>query len=1318
MIKRRIIVSHSLIYIVSILFILTSGNLKADSNYYFKQLSTDQGLSQTMVRCILCDNNGLTWIGTKMGLNSFDQYELKNYFHEAENPHSLPSNLIHFIAEDSLLNIWVATEKGLSLYNRTNDQFIPVTFNEKPLITYSFLLTNKGILFGGDKKIYFYSYQNRTFTQLPLFTKVVNEPQFNKIYSIGKNTLLVGSRYEGLFLYHTDTHVLEKHPYIKEVNISSVYADSNNQIWISPYYKGIVCYNNQGEIVNQFNTNNSELSNNIVLDMVKRDNQLWIATDGGGINILDIRTQRFTIIEHHPGDNYSLPSNSIYCLYEDRESNMWAGCIRGGALGIKETYIRTYKDVPLQNTYGLSEKTVISLHEDASNTLWIGTDGGGLNSYNPLTSKFTHHLSTYPEKIVSIESYNKNQLLLSFYNKGFFLFDKATGILSPFILVDEKTNVSECAGGISVLCMRTQKDKLMFLGNRIYFYDEKEKKFGTTDSNIEEQRLLQFIETKGACTYLIGLSGISRFNHNSNKLEKLFAVKNGVAPLTACLDRENRIWVGTDLGLTCFNLQTRKQHTIQTTLFKNVSSLTSDSQGNLWIGAQNMLFYYIVNENSFILLGESDGVYPNELMHNPKMASSHNIYIGGASGLVCIDKHISFGNYSQPQVKLMDIIVDGTSKIGLIDDKLDAVITVPWDHSSVVIKIIAKEKDIFRKKVFRYIVLGRDKKQIESYSHTLNLNTLSQGEYTIMASCSSQSGIWSLPIKILSISVIPPWWKSSWFIACCLLAGLLTVIFTARTFAQKHRNKLKWQMKEYEKKIYEEKIRFLINISHELRTPLTLIYGPLKRMIDGKFEGADLSRQLLGVYKQSKQMRNIINMVLDVRKMEVGQDTLHIQPHPMNEWLQTIANDFNNEFQSKNIKLLYHFDEAIEELFFDQSKCEIIVSNLLMNALKFSEPHTTVELSTLLMPDKEMVRVSVSDQGIGLQGVDTTKLFTRFYQGNHDRSGTGIGLSYAKMLVEMHNGCIGAFSNQEQGATFYFELPLSSVAKGISCETKPSLNELLYSSEQEMTESADLSTTIYSIVVIEDEPELRIFLKEALQDFFKKIYLAKDGEEGCNIVYQYQPDIIVSDVMMPKMNGYELCKRIKEDIEVSHIPIILLTARSDMESMSIGYKLGADSYLPKPFDIDLLMTIIHNLLKNREQIRCKYKNKSNLTIHPKEITFSNVDEQFLLKFNSLIQENLTDQKLDVKFLIDKMAMSRASLYNKVKVLTGMGVNDYISRFRIEKAVHLLAETDLSITEISELVGFAYQRYFSEVFKTMKGMSPSKYRQDCKRNAGG
>ena len=583
-----------------------------------------------------------------------------------------------------------------------------------------------------------------------------------------------------------------------------------------------------------------------------------------------------------------------------------------------------------------------------------------------------------------------------------------------------------------------------------------------------------------------------------------------------------------------------------------------------------------------------------------------------------------------------------------------------------------------------------------------------------MASCTAKDGSWIPSQQILELTVLPPWYRTWWFTLGCALLVTGMIVETFRRTLKRKEDKLKWAMKEHEQQVYEEKVRFLINISHELRTPLTLIHAPLSRILKSLSPADTQYLPLKAIYRQSQRMKNLINMVLDVRKMEVGESKLLIQPHPLNEWIEHVSQDFVSEGEAKNIQIHYRLDPRIKIVSFDKDKCEIILSNLLINALKHSPQDTEITITSELLPEEKRVRISITDQGCGLQQVDTQKLFTRFYQGMGEQSGTGIGLSYSKILVELHGGSIGARDNSESGATFFFELPLKLESEEIICQPKAYLNELMSDDSGKQSQEEDnFATAPYSILVVDDNPDLTDFLKKALGEYFKRILTASDGVEALQLIKSHTPDIIVSDVMMPRMNGYELCKNIKEDIAISHIPVILLTARDDKQSQMSGYKNGADAYLTKPFEVEMLMELIRNRLKNREHTKKRYLN-AGLIPAPEESTFSQADETFLLKLNKIIQENLDSSRLDIPFICKEIGMSRASLYNKLKALTDMGANDYINKFRMEQAILLITGTEMSFTEIAEKVGFTTSRYFSTTFKQYTGETPTQYKEKHKR----
>ena len=1293
-------------FLIWILFFVLSTKAE-QQDYYFRQISLEQGLSQSRVQCIYRDHQGVIWIGTKWGLNSYDQSELKSYFHDREQPNSLPDNFIRFITEDRLGDLYVSTNKGIAIYNKAENQFQPLKYNGKPFNAWSYLQIGDNFLFGGEETLYQYNLTDKSITTI--FPDIDGDKLkcINRIFQWSPDVLITSSKKDGLWMYDLIKKKMYRCPFVKEREINTIFVDSQNRLWVSFYGKGIACYSKEGKRLFSLSTKNSGLNNDIIFDFLEKDNQLWIATDGGGINILDFQTMKFSHLKHISDDEQSLPNNSIYRLYKDQMDNIWIGSIHGGLFAIKKVFIKTYKDVPLNNPNGISERTVVSIFEDKDTLLWIGTDGGGINSFDQKTNTFHHYPTTYGEKVTSITNFSENELLLSCFNKGVFTFNKRTAQMQPFPIINDSISKREFSSGDLVNLYAT-KDNIYILGAKVYIYNKHTRQTSilyAPQIDIQRQIAMQAIYSDDTHLYLMGTNNLFKLNFKTNELSSLVNMKEGDDFTSACRDDKGNFWIGSNFGLLFYNKQTGKTEKIHTNLFNSVSSLAYDKKGKVWIGAQNMFFAYIINEKRFVILDESDGVPSNELIFTPIPAlRTPNLYMGGTMGLVRINTDIIFESNSSPILKLLEVKLNGKSTLKQVNNNC---ISIPWNHSSFNIKVIADEKNSFRKHLFRYVITGKDKMVIESYLQTLELGTLASGEYTISVSCDSSNGEWSQPTEILTIIVSPPWWKSTWFIILCIFFAFLVAGGVFFSLIRKKENRLKREMREHEKKIYEEKIRFLINISHELRTPLTLIYASLKRILNKEVKQDELPEYLQGAFKQANQMKDIINIVLDTRKMEVGQEVLHISSHPLHKWIQEVAETFQTASKAKEIEITYDFDDSIQSIAYDDTKCKVVLSNLIMNALKYSPNQTRIVIKTIRT--NESIQVHVQDQGIGLDNVDIKKLFTRFYQGKHNEGGSGIGLSYAKMLIDLHGGRMGAFNNKDRGATFFYEIPANLQEQEVSCPQHSYLNELLSSpEEEEKIESGAFSLQGYSLLIVEDKQDLREFLKNALKDKFKKIYQAENGLVALEVIKQQQPDIIVSDVMMPQMNGYQLCKEIKENLNISHIPVILLTARADSESQMLGYKLGADAYLPKPFEMEMLLSVIQNQMRNREYIKSRYRG-NQFILSPQEATFSNADEQFMIKLNEMIDQNLSQPDLDVKFLTVQMAMSRTSLYNKIKELTGMGANDYINRRRIDKAIILLIQSDMSITEISEQVGFTYQRYFSTLFKEMKGMTPSQFR---------
>ena len=1298
--------AHNIRILSLLLLFILLHSISEAKQYFFQQIPSQNGLS-SMVRCMeVSQEKGYVWIGTRSGIGRFDGYEQRRY---------LRGNVTH-ILEDEEHTIWAITEKGVFRYNEIEDNFILVRDKDNnPVIASSLCLWEDGVIFGGRGRLYKYNYEDHIINLFHTL-KPNGKYHISNLYQWDSHTLLATNRWAKALFIDIATGNTRPVPFNSE-QIISLLIDRKGNVWVAHYNQGVSCYGRNGKQLQTYHTQNSPLKTNVVLSLEEHNGQIWMGTDGGGIHILNPQTGKISTLRYIPGDRYSLPANSILCLYNDKSNNMWAGSVRNGLINIKEVGMKTYQDVLPGQNYGLSEKTILSIYQDNDNQIWIGTDGGGINLFDPATGKFHHILSTWEEKVASITGMDKDHLLVSLFSQGLFVFHKETHRYQPLVIINDSINDILCHRGKTVNVYQNTPETILMLSETPYKYHIGKKQFipitkgkGITDI----VGTLLPINSTGEDCYLHDLEHIYKINSSLNELELIFTCQTDTVFNSVSLDENGLLWIGSNYGLSYYNPVTKQYTLVPNTLINEISSLICDRQGRVWIGTEEKLFAYLIKEKKFILFGEPDGVVQNEYLEKPRLlSSSGDIYMGGVNGLLHINRHLPDEPALLPTLQLADILVGGERVYDRISN--DHQLSVNEKSKPIIIKIITRNKDIFRKPMYRYTITGLNGQNIYSYLPEINLSSLPTGSYHIKAACSTRNGDWTADYDILTLIVLPPWYKSGWFILSCTLFIFVSVILIFILLLRNKETKLKWAMKEHEQQVYEEKVRFLINISHELRTPLTLIHAPLKQLMDKLTADNENYPLIQSICKQSERMKNILNTVLNVRKMEVGQSTLHVQSIQLDEWAEQLISDFKPEASVRGITLVYQPEPEIQTLCFDKEKCTTILTNLLINALKYTPDESTISISTRLSEDKR-VRISISDQGPGLKDVDTNNLFVRFYQGNNSRPGTGIGLSYSKILVEQHGGNIGAYDNKNfgsPGATFWFELPLNTEPGNITLHPQEYLNTLLAPTQE--TESIpkqqeeNKTAPNHTLLVVDDNKDLTDYLATALKDRFKTIWVAADGEEALRLCRKKRPHIVVSDIQMPRMNGYELCKQIKEDLEISHIPVILLTARNDEESQLYGYKNGADAYVTKPFEVSMLYAIICSQLHNRERMRTRYTDIGPLP-PPEEGTFSSADEEFLNRLNQIITEHLDNEQLGIPFICDKIGISRASLYNKLKALTDMGANDYITQIRMERAIWLILHTELSVNDIADKTGFSTARYFSTVFKQHTGCSPTQYRE--------
>lgn len=767
--------------LIIILFLLAGVKLLSSEhcvNYSFTQLSIEQGLSQSTAQSILLDHKGTLWIGTKSGLNSYTQEGIKTYLHHSGDPHSLPSNYINHLTEDSLGNFWIATSKGLALYDDEQDQFNTVNFS----IIYSSVGVEGGMWFGSENAIHCYDYKSKELKTIHIEKeegKGINPVDYRiqKMLYLEDGKILIGTRKKGIYLYDCRIRQFTLLIPSSQNLLTSLYVTADHHIYTAFYGEGFYCYDRTGKMLKHYTKENSGLKNNYVLDMAEYNGNIWLATDGSGINLFTPRTFQFSQLQHIVGDYSSLPVNSITLLYKDMKDNLWAGSVRGGIFSIKETYIKTYKEAILNNTNGLSEQSVISLYEEKDGKVWIGTDGGGINLYDPSTDKFIHFPSTYGDKVVSIAEVSETELMVSLYTKGIFLFNKKTHKYRPFTIVDEETNKKECFYGYLPLANQVADGKIYIISCGTYVYHTHDHTF----SRMQTDRDYDFSNDALCLSYSNDRFSLLKCAHQafwvdqkSDSIRLLFELEKDELITSMSYDNNRMIWTSTNKGLGFFDLESQKYHRIRTRLFNGISYLIADGKGRLWICAQNHLYSYIIKGNRFILWNSSDGFPPNEILFAYQKQSNRDyIYLGGSEGLVKINTDIPYTETQIPEIYLSEILFNGSPSLKKVKENT---IKIPWNYNSLSVHFRIKNRDVFQKYLLQYTIEGRGKQSIESYDPVLNLSSLSAGNYSIWVSCNTKNGNRTPSKQLIHIIVTPPWYKTVWFIG---VAAVLFIIMTA-----------------------------------------------------------------------------------------------------------------------------------------------------------------------------------------------------------------------------------------------------------------------------------------------------------------------------------------------------------------------------------------------------------------------------------------------------------------------------------------------------------------------------------------------------------
>ncbi len=1319
-------------------------------NIYFEQITVERGLSQSSVLSIAQDSMGFMWFGTKDGLSKFDGRQFEVYKHDRANNSTLSSSLnINALLTDSKGNLWVGTQNGLNKYIPESNSFIRFQYHPKEKNTISnnairciyedrqnniWIGTDSGLnkLVGGR---YFEQFISNHGTGIA--NNVVKA-----IYQAHDNTMWIGTQ-NGLTSmvlknngYHFKTyfHSDKDHTSLAANDINSITEDLNHNLWIGTHFKGLDLFDKSTSTFKHFTQYPNGLSSNVIRKIkVLNDGKLWIATLNG-INVFDPVNQKFTVYQHNPEDPGSLNQNSIYDIFQDAAGSVWVGTYYGGINVYHANAIpfKTYKHYSYKNS--LSSNIISAIVEDEKGNLWIGTEAEGLNYYNRTSRRFTNFKSkaekdnSLSSNLIKAISIDKNgDIWIAAYEGGLDFYSQKTGKFTNYKLGASKYN-SLASNRITSLLNDRQGRFWVGSRNGLYKYNPAQREFISllepNKSNHLSAKTINYIfqdrdETIWVCTGE-GVFYLKRVEEHFRKIKfhKNSTVLNNIN--SAQQDSKGKIWFGSyNEGLVSFHPTTKAVNiytTAQGLPANNITGIVEDNDGYLWISTDRGLAK--MESGHFKVYNRKDCLPGNVFNYNSFLKDSKGeLFFGGYNGMVSFLPENIKENKKVPEVvftglKLFNkpVNIDDASKLLSRSINKTSKITFSYDQNIFSIDFSVLNYIKSAKNKYAYKLEGFENEWNFTENPSATFTNLPDGNYTLLVKGANNDGVWSTENTKLNIVIKPPFWKTWWayIIYSLLIAGILFLFI---------RFLLIKALLKKEHDIHQMKLDFFTHVSHEIRTPLTLILGPLEKIINETQANRVLNRQLLGINKNVKRLSRLVNELMDFRKVESGKMKLNITCDNLVSFTKEIFLSFQQVAVQRNINYQFIAEEKLIEVCFDKDQLEKVLYNLLSNAFKFVATGGNVTLK--IIQEREEVRIQVFDNGPGIPKDAKARIFTNFYQADNNKErkvGTGIGLALSKSIAKLHHGDLILEADTEEtcfclilkkGKKHFKKEEIKQQVNAESVEIyalQSEVETIIYSEE---SKQLDNNLVKPAVLIVEDNPEIRNFLIQSLEQVYE-VLGAEHGEMALAIAIEKIPDIIISDVMMPVMDGFEFCRIIKTDDRTSHIPVVLLTARSGEIHELDGLKTGADVYLTKPFSIQKLQLTLNNLLLLQENMRKKFSQQ--LTLEPLNIIIESSDEEFLNKVLHLLEKNITNTDFNVNQFAAEIGMSTPVFYKKIKALTGLTVNNFVKSFRLKRAAQLLEQGVGTVYEISYMVGFNDAKYFSKEFRKQFGQSPTEYMQ--------
>ena len=1317
----------------------------------FSYISINEGLSQSTVFSIDQDKRGNMWFATYDGVNKYDGYAFTVYQHNEDDPNSIANDISRIVKTDSQGRVWIGTRDGLSRYDEEKDIFQNFFYekNGKHLQVNGIEeISPEQLLISTPEGLIMFDIKESKFID-DSFSTAMHKTIASTLYRQG-DQIYIGTSTDGLYTYSITQKTFEKViPILGTKQIQAILQQSPTRIWVATEGAGLFLINPKTkEIKNYLHSpsNPKSISSNYIRSLaMDSQNRLWIGTFND-LNIYHEGTDSFASYSSNPVENGSLSQRSVRSIFMDSQGGMWLGTYFGGLNyyhPIRNRF-KNIRNIPYKNS--LSDNVVSCIVEDKDKNLWIGTNDGGLNLYNPITQRFTSYTLQEDESARGIGSNNikavyvdekKSLVYIGTHAGGLSILHRNSGQVENFNqrnsqLVNENV-YAILPDGEGNLWLGTLSALVRFNPEQRSFTTIEKEKDGTP---VVSKQITTLFRDSHKRLWIGGEEGLSVFKQEGLDIQKasILPVSNVTKLFTNCIYEASNgiIWVGTREGFYCFNEKDKQIKRYNTTngLPNNVVyGILEDSFGRLWLSTNRGISCFNPETEKFRNFTESDGLQSNQFNTASYCRTSvGQMYFGGINGITTFRPELLLDNpYTPPVVitklQLFNKVVRPDDETGILTKNISETksITLKSWQTAFSIEFVVSNYISGQHNTFAYKLEGYDKEWYYlTDSRTVSYSNLPQGTYQFLVKAANSDGKWNPIPTALEIIVLPIWYKTWWalLIFFATFAGFITFVFRFFWMRKKMEAELEIERrdKEHREEINQMKMRFFINISHELRTPLTLILAPLQEVIS-KINDRWTRNQLEYIQRNANRLLHLVNQLMDYRRAELGVFELKIKKGNAYRLIRENFLYYDKLARHKEIHYAFHSDLEEKEELFDPNYLELIVNNLLSNAFKYTDNGKSITVT--LKEENNWLILQVSDTGAGIPINKQGKVFERFYQIESQHIGSGIGLSLVQRLVDLHHGRIELESEEGKGSTFSVYLPQDlAVYKTteLAGSNTSKEEEQVYSTnskemyfidtekmENEAIETGDKKRG--TILIVEDNQEIRHYLSSGLAALFN-ILEAGNGEEALEKLKNHEADIIITDVMMPVMDGIKLCKNIKQNIRTCHIPVIILSAKTDIKDQLEGLQVGADDYISKPFSIAVLTSKIQNMMRTRRHMLEKYA--KSLEVEPEKITFNAMDEELLKRAVSIVEENIDNFEFSTDEFAQKMNMSRSNLHLKLKAITGESAIDFIRKVRFKRATELLKSGRYTVTEVSSMVGFNSSSYFATCFKKYIGCLPTEY----------